>query len=283
VAAHAFLHRAADAFRRGLVATGADRLIAKGLLWSRLRPDNSHYPSPTVREAKLGGIRFRLDLSDYMQWSAYFQVERTLRSKLWGLAEPGASVIDIGTNIGEVLLNLARRVGPDGRAIGFEPNPQTYALCLENLALNPSLRAELHPLALGDSEGELTFGRPCASNSGGDRVMHEGPGTIRVPVTTFDCFAAIAGLQKVDLIKIDVEGFEMHVLRGAEDVIQRFRPTLFVELSDHNLREQGGTANELIEWLEQHAYDIANAESGEPVSSAQSLHGCFFDIICRPR
>jgi FkbM family methyltransferase len=283
MAGGAVLHRAANAIRKGLVATGGDRLVASGLLWSRLRPDNAHYRAPAFREATLDGVRFQFDLSDYMQWSAYFGIERELRDKLYSLAPPGGLAIDIGTNIGEVLLHFARRVGNGGRAIGFEPNPETYARCVENLALNPGLAAEVHPIALGDAEGELSFGRPCAANSGGDRMMDPGAGTIQVPVTTLDRFVSNAALDRVDLIKIDVEGFEMHVLRGGEATIERFRPKLFVELSHANLREQGASAPALVRWLDEHGYAAENAETGEPVNSCQALDGCFFDIICRPR
>ena len=279
---HGILHKTANAVRKGLILTGADRLAANGRLWSKLRPDNSHYPSPTVREAMLDGIRFRLDLSDYMQWSAYFGVERELREKLYGLAAPGNVAIDIGTNIGEVLLNLASRVGPTGRAIGFEPNPDTRERCLQNLALNPGLPAVVHSIALGDAEGELSLGRPCLSNSGGDRIMGDGQGTIPVRVTTLDRFAEAEGIGHVDLIKIDVEGFEMHVLRGGEQVIRRDRPVLFIELSDENLRAQDGSAAELVEWLERQDYSVAHAGNGRPVASTNELGDCFFDIICRP-
>lgn len=279
----AFIKRAADAVRRGLVRSGTDRLVARGLLWSRLRPDNAHYRSPTHRLARLDGIRLRLDLSDYMQWSAYFRIERDLRERLYALAPPGCIAIDIGTNIGEVLLNLARRVGPTGRAIGFEPNPATYALCVENLALNSGLPAEVHPVALGESEGELALGRPCASNSGSDRIMAGGRDSVAVPVTTLDDFATQASLEGVDLVKIDVEGFELHVLNGAREVLQRFKPVLFVELSDANLREQGASASELLRWIEDHGYTSRNAATGESVTADQTLDGCFFDIICQPR
>lgn len=282
MAAPAVLHRGADAVRRSLIALGADRLVARGLLWSRLRPDNSHYPAPFMRDAVLDGIRFHLDLSDYMQWSAYFAIERPLRETLYRLAPRGGVAIDIGTNIGEVLLNFARRVGPEGRAIGFEPNPETFERCAANLALNPALSAEIHPVALGDTQGELSFGRPCASNSGGDRVMAGGTGTIRVPVTTLDRFADNAQLQRIDLIKIDVEGFELHVLRGAENVVRRFRPTLFVELSDDNLQAQGGTARALVEWIEQRGYAVTEAATGIAIAPDRPLDGCFLDIICHP-
>jgi FkbM family methyltransferase len=213
-----------------------------------------------------------------MQWSAYFGVERELRRKLYDLVEPGGVAIDIGSNIGEVLLHLAKRVGARGRVIGFEPNPETYEKCAENLALNPGLPADLHRLALGDQDGEVSFGRPCASNSGGDRVMADG--TIRVPVSTLDRFVRDAALDRLDLVKIDVEGYELHVLRGARDVLNRFRPVLFVELSDANLRAQGGTAGDLVRWLTQHSYQAWHAGTGDPVTADQRLDDCFFDMIC---
>jgi hypothetical protein len=114
-------------------------------------------------------------------------------------------------------------------------------------------------------------------------MMQAGADTIQVPVTTLDRFVSDAGLDRIDLIKVDVEGFELHMLRGAEAVIKQFRPRLFVELSDENLREQGGKAAELVRWLADHGYALENAETGEPVHAGPALDGCFFDVIGLPR
>lgn len=277
------LRRVARAARGLVVRTRLDSLLARSPLpQSPLRPDIDCYPAPSWRMARRDGVTLRLDLSDYMQWSAYHSVERDLRARLYDLARPGGVVIDVGSNIGEVLLGLSRRVGPPGRAIGFEANPETLKLCQANIALNPTLPAEVHGVGLGDADGTLFLHRPAATNSGADRLRSDIGGGVAVPVTTLDRFVEKNALRRVDLIKIDVEGFEMKVLAGAEAALARFRPLLFVELCDSNLREQGSTAADLIAWLEARGYAIEAAADGAPLTSISPLSNCFLDVIARP-
>lgn len=282
------LRAPANVVRRALIGSGLDRLLAgplskrpDGIAAKILRPDISLYRGSAVRRVERDGIRYELDPADYIEWTIYYGVERELKSSLYSLVEPGQTVLDIGTNVGEVLLHFGRRVGPRGRAIGFEPNPETLEKCLRNITLNPSPKVEIHGVALGDRPGEVMLGRPTAANAGADRVVTSGEG-VRVPITTLDRFVEEQALTTVDLIKIDVEGFDLNVLRGAERTIELFRPILFVELSDSNLREQGESAAGLVKWLEEHRYFVADALTGDRVGSGDALDGCFRDVIARP-
>ena len=278
------LRAAARATRRLLVATRLDSVIGKlgtGGALAALRPGITHYRSPNLRTVRRGGVRLRLDLSDYMQWSAYYSVERALRDRLYALAGRGDVVIDVGSNIGEVLLGLANRVGPKGRAIGFEANPETLLRCRANIALNPALPAEVHSVGLGDKEGTLSLHRPSQTNSGADRFL-AGAGGVQVRVNTLDRFVADHAMGAIDLIKIDVEGFELKVLAGAEATIRRFRPTLFIELCDTNLLDQRSSAAALVAWLIDKRYTVENAADGACLTTASDLGGCFMDVIARP-
>jgi FkbM family methyltransferase len=195
---------------------------------------------------------------------------------------PGEVAIDVGTNIGEVLLNFARQVGPQGQVFGMEINPRTYQRCLRNIALNPFRNVELCDVGLGRQEGELFLSRPDQRNSGADRVVSDpaSQGT-RVKLTTLDKFVKERGLARLDVVKIDVEGFEMNVLQGAEASLRRFHPRLFIELDDGNLRQQGSSAQELVGWLMGLGYALVHAGQGTPVLAGQSFEGCHFDIIGR--
>jgi FkbM family methyltransferase len=286
---HRAAHHAAQALRRVLMTVGADaaipslsRRMPADWLWTRLRPDIDMYPRPTIRRIRRDGIRLDVDLSDYVQWLVYYSVETNLRHTLYALARPGDVILDVGSNIGEILLNFARLAGPGGRAIGFEANPETCARCRSNIRLNEFANVEVHAIGVGSDEGELHFGHRSSSNSGADSIMPAGDGTIKVPVTTIDRFAGGHGLDRVDLIKIDVEGYEMNVLRGAEATLGKHRPRMFIELCDNNLRDQHSSAAELVGFLEGLRYDVRNAESGAPVASSDDFGNCFLDIVCRP-
>ena len=213
------LRAAARLIRGKLIKTGFDRKLAdatyrrpRRLLTRLFRPDILDYRGAGIRRVTRDGITFDLDPSDYVQWTIYFGIEREEKSALFNLAKPGYVALDIGTNVGEVLLNFAKRVGPDGRAIGFEPNPETLAKCRHNLRLNGFSNVEVHGFALGDTQGEVSIGRVDETNAGADRVVASGG--VAVPLTTLDEFAK--SLERLDLIKIDVEGFDLKVLRGGE-------------------------------------------------------------------
>lgn len=273
----------AKAARRAIVMSGGDRVLARiGHLNGpavKLLPTTESFRRGSRRRVIRNGIALDLDPSDYTHWLAYFDVEAPLKSKLYGLAGPGDVAIDVGTNLGEVLLSLARAVGPRGRAIGFEANPATYKLALGNIALNPHISAELHPLGLGDTEATLDFGSRSSANSGADSIVSAGSGQIKVPVIRLDKFVTDQGIERVNLIKIDTEGYDLHVLKGAEATIDRFSPKLFVEVCDANLRNHGDSAREILRWLEDRGYRCAEADAGDPVTSDDDLSDCFFDII----
>ena len=285
------LRTIAGGFRRLLIFTGADRMIplcSRGAstrsVWAHLVPSHQLYSQPTIRQLTSQGIRFELDVSDYMEWCTYFGLAIEPREALWKLVKPDATVVDVGVNIGETLMNIARLVGEGGRVFGFEVNPRTLKKCQRNLSLNAFRNIALHGVGLGRSPGRLRIFSPSLRNSGGDRLRDLGEdagGAARtVAVTTLDAFATEHGLAHVDLIKIDVEGFEMNVIAGALETLRRDHPVLFVELDDANLREQGSSAASLVAFLESLAYSVTSAETELPVSSRDDLSSSHFDIIC---
>jgi FkbM family methyltransferase len=284
----------ASVVRGALVRTGGDRVLAeftpgvsKGSLRARLAPDHLFYKSPTIRTIVRNGIRFELDLSDYMQWCVYYGIEVEPRTKLYSLVRAGDVVFDVGANVGEVLLNSARLTGERGQIFGFEINPRTYQRCLHNIGLNSFPNVRLFGVGLGSRKGSLTLGSPNARNSGQDRVVRGGGAGdssqgIAVEVTTMDAFVAEQRIERLDLVKIDVEGFEMDVLRGAQRTLETFRPRLFIELDDSNLRQQQSSAKEMVEFLERLGYRLTHAEENRAVTSTDSFVGQHSDIIGTP-
>ena len=97
---------------------------------------------------------------------------------------------------------------------------------------------------------------------------------------TLDEYIEQQQIPKIDFIKIDTEGYEMHVLKGAVETLKKFRPLLFVELSDDNLRQQNNTPQELVLFLNGLGYSAKNAETNEIISPQSNLHNCFMDILC---
>jgi FkbM family methyltransferase len=246
-----------------------------------LRPRHSDYASGTFRRAARNGIHYELDLSDWVEWNIYFCNRVEPREKIYELAHRGNVVIDVGVNIGETLLNLAHRIGETGKVIGFEPNPPVFKKCQRNIELNPKLKnISFHPNGLGREEQELFIEEKDAGNKGMNSLSASGAGE-KVKVTILDKFLQHENISRLDLIKIDVEGFEMNVLLGAEKTISRFHPRMFIEMDDDMLRQQESSAAEVVNWLIQKGYKIHNAETEESVSGEQSFTNCHMDIVCK--
>jgi len=149
-------------------------------------------------------------------------------SVLTALCGPGDTVIDVGANTGVHTVALARRVGPSGRVVALEPQRLMFQLLCANVALNSLANVDCHWAAAGPREGKITVpdmdpARSC--NFGGISLVGATGGT-EVPLLVLDRFLAVASLR---LVKMDVEGMEAEVLRGATGLIRRFRPLLYVE------------------------------------------------------
>jgi FkbM family methyltransferase len=255
-----------------------------GKVFAKIAPNNDQFPRNTIRQATRNGIRYSLDISDYMQYCIYFGIENEPREALYCLVKNGATVIDVGTNIGETLLNFAK-INRDGRNIGFEPVPYLYEKALKNIGLNGSANVELVNKGLSSRKETLSFREAGEHNSGGifltrDNVSDAGRA---VEVTTLDDFVVENQVEDISLIKIDVEGFEMEVLRGASKTLERWRPTMFVEIDNNFLTRQNTSAAAVFERFVSHGYRIRSAETGEHITSAAAIEGRHLDIIAEHR
>jgi FkbM family methyltransferase len=147
------------------------------------------------------------------------------------LCRPGDCVLDIGANVGDWTIAMAARVGPLGKVIAFEPVPYLAQTIVKTARVNRHGWVEVQQLALGATDGTTEFSVERA-NSGGSRIGRvEGDfSQITVEAKRLDSFfASRPDLNRVDFIKIDVEGFEEAVLQGARASLARFRPGLLFE------------------------------------------------------
>src|SRR6266446_9764106 len=148
---------------------------------------------------------------------------------------PGSVAIDVGANLGEWTVPLARSVGAAGRVIAIEPAPRSAAALEATLAANALRQAEIFRCAIGDHDGQTEFAVPVVTSARTDTGRARiGPGrtgyeALRVPLRRLESLAAELTLDRLDLIKIDVEGHERQVLDGAASILDRYRPTLVME------------------------------------------------------
>lgn len=205
-------------------------------------------------------VRFECDLRDKLPREIYYTgFDRRDCRVLKRLMKPGGVILDVGANIGYFSLLCAQWMKGVGIVHAFEPFPSTISRFERNLDLNPSLRSvvRINRFALSDFIGTVGMNAPDSGNSGCNYLNSEAP--FAVNVTTLDSFVESQKLQRIDLIKIDVEGSEVALLRGAERTIERFRPVLMVEVNPFALGRFGKTAAELVKLIGSHGYVMHRA------------------------
>jgi FkbM family methyltransferase len=147
---------------------------------------------------------------------------------------PGAVAVDVGANIGATALIMSAFVGAEGRVIALEPGPRSFSLLQQNLALNGAATVLPLELAASAEPGPTTF---CEDSAFG----HLAPGGsgLQVQAETLDRIVQTQGLTRLDLVKIDTEGFEPQVLAGARGAIARLKPAIYLELNSWALIAHG--------------------------------------------
>lgn len=165
------------------------------------------------------------------------EYEAEERAVLLRLARGCRSVLDVGANVGWYALHLAQAVAAEGGGVvALEPVPTTYAALQRNLALNPALAASVRTFqtGLGAEAGTVQFFIPAFQGSAAASQSKLFPGdenrAVEVRVERLDDWAPREGIPDPDLLKVDVEGAELFVLRGGEETIRRARPVIMLEM-----------------------------------------------------
>jgi len=167
-----------------------------------------------------------------------------LAALLRRILAPGMTFVDVGANIGYFSLLAARILEGRGRVVAIEPGARNCRLLHRSVVRNQLSNVEIHPYALSDRRGTLAY---VAEGSNGtisdlDATRDAPPGAHLVPAATLD--ALVAGLDRVDVIKLDVEGAEGRVLRGAARTLGRHRPAVVSEVSPSLLQRISGVSAE---------------------------------------
>jgi len=258
--------------KKVLLAALAYRVVAAGR--GLVGKDNL----ATVRR---GGLKWRLDLSEGIDFSIYLlgSFERSTVLALQKLVRPSDVVFDIGANIGAHTLGLARSVGPSGRVFAFEPADFAFAKLRCNLALNPELEARTFPqqILLAAEPAETAHQGIYASwpLKKDDSVHPKHRGRLvtsrGASIDTLDGFVERQGIDRLNLIKIDIDGHELPVLQGGLEVLTRFRPILVIEMSPYVHAENHHSFAALVALLRDGGYSLqdANASKSLPLDAAE--------------
>ena len=182
------------------------------------------------------------------------------------LVAPGDVCLDVGAAGGAHLLVMAHRVGPRGRVLGFEPRPASHRVLRRLVGwAGYRSRVDLHALALADTHGEQALRVPVVPTRAHFHGSVEDPDEVAafaglphrellVSTRTLDAVVAERALARVDVIKCDVEGAELLVLAGAEDVLARHRPVVILEVDDEHQAREGAGAAEVFDVMRARGY-----------------------------
>lgn len=176
-----------------------------------------------------GGFKLRfhptaLSASYWVNSNAREEDEAFISSYL----QPGDVMIDVGANIGALTLAAAAAVGPAGRVFSVEAHPRTFHYLKSNIGLNRFDNIELHNRAVGAAPGMVFFSDRRSDDQ--NAVVDEG--AIRVPVETLDALLS-SKVEKVTLLKVDVEGYEKFVFEGAKAILSRTELVYFEAWEPH--------------------------------------------------
>jgi FkbM family methyltransferase len=219
-----------------------------------------HHTSPILVTDFDNTIRLAVRLDEHMGsqifWFGCYSLE--ILRVLDRLLAPGMVVVDAGANIGEVSLFAAKRVLPAGHVFSFEPMPELAKRLREHVELNGFTGMEVIERGLADREGKADLYAP--RNPWRDGTMHDGLATLyasadrgglvgSISLTTLDAFVNQRGLQRVDILKVDVEGSELPVLRGAREVLAAHRPWVIVEVQEETSAAAGYRQSDILTYL----------------------------------
>ena len=256
-----------------------------GSFISKIPPNHYQYKTPSLRKAKRNGIHYNLDISDIIDWYIYYGFREKSKELLLESIKENDTVIDVGANVGEISLRAANIVGNNGGKIySFEPDLINFNRFLNNIKINAVKNITPINKGLGNADGVFNLSVVDENIRGMNRIVesNESLNTSKIEVIILDNYMKIKNITRVDLIKIDTEGFEMNVIKGAKDLLKRFRPILFIELDEKNLIDQNSSPKEIIKHLINLNYNIVNANNNDTISLNSDLANCHFDIICKP-
>jgi FkbM family methyltransferase len=228
----------------------------------------------TVRHGLATGLKRRGGLGFVPRLAAPTAEERFLGS----LDLDGRTVYDVGAYEGVFTLFFARRIGPSGRLVTFEPNPHNCARIVENVRLNGFTHVDVRPIALGARPERRTLVYPPGEAAKGTLAREiqaqirrqPAAAAITVDVDTIDRQIAL-GLPEPDLVKIDVEGLECEVLDGMAQLMARRRPALYIEMHGADPERKLANATAVAGRLWRAGYTIRHVESGLTIDAAPAL------------
>ena len=259
-------HRAARFLVRSLPAPGGILTKIAGKIGGR--PDED-----VVASLKHGG-EMLVNLKEYSGLHLYVRGHHQpyILRHFEEFLKPGMTMFDIGAHFGLFTINAGRLVGPAGHVHAFEPGPVQLKYLRANVEKNHFReRVTVNAVALGKAAGQIGYEPGPESNLGSSRVSTLRSAT-SVPLITLDGYCESKRIERIDAVKMDVEGFELSVLQGFEKTISRMPPLLVAyECDNESCAAHGFSAADVHGFFLDHGYTIEKAR-GPGTVTRENLH-----------
>lgn len=224
-------------------------------------------------------INYQVDLREGLDLSLFLfgNFQKHVNQNPFVKLSLNAVVIDVGANVGVMSLEFAAKV-PQGKVYSFEPTDYAFGKFQKNMSLNPNLseRISLFKSFVSDKKSETadivaySSWKIAGKNEDGDQLhpIHSGTAkaTTRTGSVRLDDFVVMENLNRLDFIKIDTDGHEYEVLKGAVETLRRFKPILIFEIGRYAMTEKGIDFDFYDEYFSQLRYKLLDAASGREVT-----------------
>ena len=247
-------------------STGLLHRILVGLYMKYLQMTNKKSVVATV-----DGITYDLDMTEIIDTyilCGYWEPDST--AVINNLVKEGMTVIDIGANIGAHTLRLAKLVSGKGRVFAFEPTSSAFSRLMRNIGLNNFNNIIPEKIALSDTymPNQLV----CINSS--YPIAADSPKNVAkefINFTTLDDYVRAKGIEKIDFIKLDVDGYEHKIIRSALEVIRKFKPLILLELGVENLESVGDNIVDMVNTLSNLGYKFYSEKGLTEFSSTDAM------------
>lgn len=169
----------------------------------------------------------------------------------------GMNCLDIGSNIGYYALLESKKIGQSGNVWAIEPSPENFSTLIENIKLQDNKNVKAFNFAIGDQNGEIEF--IISKKSNWSKIKEEndpielGDKIIKVPLKTLDSFSEENNFEKIDLLRMDVEGYENKIILGGLKFLKKFKPIIMIEI--HKMIMGENETKKILEKLKEMNYE----------------------------
>tara|TARA_B100001109_G_C18783864_1_gene436687 strand:- start:81 stop:905 length:825 start_codon:yes stop_codon:yes gene_type:complete len=203
------------------------------------------------------GLKFKLDLHEVIDRGVYFGGwEPESVDWIKNNIKKGDIVIEVGANVGAHSLLIAKQIYPTGFVHLFEPAEYAYKKLNKNLDLNPNLKhyTKVYKTLLSDEVSNFNNVKIRSSWIFNKTKEIEDKMDENLNGKSESLDNLFQNIKKLDVIKIDVDGFDFKVLKGSENLIKKFKPKIFVELNDVQLRINGNSVEDILNFMKKYDY-----------------------------